>query len=335
MSLENTQSTSGPGGSKALEPMARGAFHGKGDELFLIWLTNGVLAILTLGIYFAWGKVRLYKFFYSNTEFAGDRFRFTGNGKEIFIGTLKAIGVLIGLFAALGVAQVGVHALGAPALSYVLFAGFYAVMLFLSQYAIYATMGYRAARARFREIGFRLEGSAWQFAREAFPYMLLGIITLGIAMPYYTHWKISRIYNNLKFGSLEFAWDAKAGDYWRLALKGFFLSFLTLGVYYFFWLPKWWAFVRGHLSVGGCRFHGDIKPSELFILTLTNLLLIVGTLGLGTAWVMTRSMRFFLTRLALENPSRLEASLQVGRQKVTAGGEAMGDAMDMGVGLGF
>lgn len=333
MTLDSTRLTPGP--DERAEPMARGDFHGKGDELFLLWLVNAVLTVLTLGIYFAWGKVKLYRYFYSNIEFAGSRFRFTGNGKEIFIGTLKAVALMAGLFAALVAAQLGANAAGLKFLNYVFGAAFYLAIFFLSQYAIYATMAYRASRARYREIAFRLEGNAWRFAREAVPYLLLGVITLGIALPYYTHWKISRIYNNLKYGSLEFAWDAKAGDYWRLALKGYFLSLLTFGVYYFFWLPKWFAFVRGHLSVGGCRFHGDIKPSEYFKLTVTNLLLMVCTLGLGTAWVITRTMRFFVTRLTLENPSRLEASLQVGRSKVTAGGEALGDAMDMGVGLGF
>ena len=100
-------------------------------------------------------------------------------------------------------------------------------------------------------------------------------------------------------------------------------------------MPRWFAFVQSHLSVGGCRFHGDIKPGELFKLTFTNLLLMVFTLGLGSAWVITRSMRFFLTRMALKNPALLETSLQAGRQKVGVTGEAMGDAMDMGVGLGF
>jgi uncharacterized membrane protein YjgN (DUF898 family) len=326
---------SGPGLPAAPESFAVGHFHGKGGELFLIWLSNAVLTALTLGIYFAWGKVRLYKFFYSNTEFAGSRFRFTGNGKEIFIGTLKAVGIILGMVALLALAQVGAHQAGMPFLGTAAILLFYLTLVFLSQYALYSTMGYRASRARFREIAFRLEGSPWAFARAAVPYLLLGLITLGLAMPYYTHWRIGRIYNNLKFGSLDFAWDAEAGAYCRLALKGIFLSLLTLGVYYFFWMPRWFAFVQSHLSVGGSRFHGEIKPGELFKLAFTNLLLMVFTLGLGSAWVITRSMRFFLARMALRNPALLETSLQASRQKIGVTGEAMGDAMDMGVGLGF
>lgn len=324
-----------PAHAPTAEPMATGGFHGKGGELFLIWVTNAVLTALTLGIYFAWGKVRLYRYFYSNTEFAGSRFRFTGNGKEIFIGTLKAFGVIFGMVVLVGLAQVAALKAGLDFLAPAAFILFYLAFAFLSQFAIYATMGYRASRARFRGIAFRLEGNPWKFAREAVPYLAFAVVTLGLALPYYSQWKIGRIYNNLMFGTLDFAWDADAGAYCRLALKGFFLSILTFGVYYFFWMPQWFAFVQRHLSVGGSRFHGDIKPGELFKLTFTNLLLMVFTLGFGTAWVISRSMRFYLTRMALENPSRLEASLQAPRQKIGVTGEAMGDAMDMGVGLGF
>jgi uncharacterized membrane protein YjgN (DUF898 family) len=330
MSFENVPST-----TVSEEPHARGDFKGTGGELFLIWIVNAVLTALTLGLYFAVAKVRLYRYFYSNTEFAGSRFRFTGNAMEIFIGTLKAIGVLLALIVGFGILSALLIPLKSSVLTAVSMVGFYAVFIFLSQFAIYATMAYRASRASYREINFRLEGNPWVFAREAIPYLLVGFVTFGLALPRYTHWKIGRIYNNLRYGTLRFAWDAPLAEYWKLALKGFFLSVLTFGVYYFFWLPKWFAFVRGHLSVGGCRFHGEIKAGELFMITLTNLLLIVFTLGLAAPWAMVRALRFFMTRLTLENPSRLEAALQDRRQKVGANGEAIADAMDMGVGLGF
>ena len=81
------------------------------------------------------------------------------------------------LFVLLVAAQIGAGAFHVPALNYVFGAAFYAGLLFLSQYAIYATMRYRASRARFREIGFRLGGSPWRFAQAvrsgiAFGYWL-------------------------------------------------------------------------------------------------------------------------------------------------------------------
>lgn len=330
MSIDPMTSLSAPE-----ENHGRGDFKGTGGELLRLWLVNSILTTLTFGVYFAWAKARMYHFFYSNTEFAGARFRYTGNGKEIFVGTLKAVLLMVALFAIFGGLMAGTLFLKIPALTVAITVAIYGAMLFLGLYAIYSTVAYRVSRARYREISFHLQGDAWTFARAAFPYALLGIVTLGIAMPYYSHFKIRRIYNNLSFGSLDFAWNASAGAYWRLAMKGFLLSFLTFGVYYFFWLPKWFAFVRGHLSVGGCRFHGDLRPGELFRLTITNLLMMALTFGLATPWALVRSIRFFLARLTLENPSRLEAALQGSRQKVGALGEAVGDSMDMDVGLGF
>jgi uncharacterized membrane protein YjgN (DUF898 family) len=319
----------------ASEPPAKGDFHGKGGELFLLWLANAALTVLTLGIYFAWGKARVYAFLYGNTEFAGSRFRFTGNGKEIFIGTLKAMGVMAVLYAFLygGIFLAG--RLGRPALSAVGIAAFFAAFLFLSQFATYATLAYRASRARFREIGFRLPGSPARFAREAIPRLLLGLATLGLAFPLYTHWKIGRIYGNLRFGTLEFAWRPDAKAYWRLALKGYFLSMLTGGIYYFFWMPKRFGFILDHLSVGGCRFRGKIRPDEFAALTFTNILIVVCTLGLGAAWAVTRTMKFYLAHLELENPSRLEQALQGSGPKAGVTGEALGNALDLGIGLGF
>ncbi len=319
----------------ARTPLGEADFHGKGGDLFLLWLVNSVLTALTLGVYFAWGKAKLYRFFYGETEFAGSRFRFTGNGKEIFIGTLKAVGVMLVLYGSFfaGMALAGKAKM--PVLIGVTTAAFLGAILFLTQYAVFSTVAYRVSRARFREVDFRLEGSALEFARQALPRVLLGAITLGIALPLYSHWKIGRIYNRLKFGDLHFAWRDDAKAYWILALKGFFLSALTLGIYYFFWMPKRFAFILDHLTLAGSRFRGEIKPGELFMLTLTNALLVACTLGIGTAWAVTRTMRFFVSRVALEEVDRLEGALQLRRPKVGVAGEAMGDALDLGVGLGF
>lgn len=316
-------------------PTAKGAFHGTGGELFLTWLVNSMLTVLTLGVYAAWGKAKMYRYFYSNTEFAGSRFRFTGTGKEIFIGMLKAIGVFGGLFILLTVAMSAAQKMGHPTLGTLAIIPFYIAIGALSQLALFGAYRYRFSRARFREIAFRLEGRAWPFAKEALPWLFLSAVSFGLALPLYNHWRTAKIYNNLSYGGLRFQWDADSGAYWRMSLKGFFLSILTLGVYYFFWYPKMFAFIRGHLSVGGSRFQGEVKAGEFFLLTLTNLLLAVFTLGLALPWVIVRTMRFYLSRLELENPAALEAAIKVESQSGSAGGEAIADAMDLGVGIGF
>ncbi|KXF80357.1 YjgN family protein [Enterovibrio coralii] len=74
-------------------------FHGSGREYFGIWIVNILLSILTLGIYSAWAKVRTKKYFYGNTELAGDRFEYHATPKQILIGRIIAVTAFIIWFA--------------------------------------------------------------------------------------------------------------------------------------------------------------------------------------------------------------------------------------------
>jgi hypothetical protein len=49
-------------------------FGGSGLEYFKIWLVNGILTILTLGIYSAWAKVRRKKYIYGSVRLKGAGF---------------------------------------------------------------------------------------------------------------------------------------------------------------------------------------------------------------------------------------------------------------------
>ena len=49
-------------------------FHGTGGEFFGIWIINIIFSLLTLGIYTAWAKVRVRRYFAVMTSFRGERF---------------------------------------------------------------------------------------------------------------------------------------------------------------------------------------------------------------------------------------------------------------------
>ncbi len=44
-------------------------FNATGGELFILMLKNGILTILTLGLYYPWAKADFMRFFYSNDWF--------------------------------------------------------------------------------------------------------------------------------------------------------------------------------------------------------------------------------------------------------------------------
>src|SRR5215208_417582 len=83
---------------------AKLSYHGTGGSLFGLVLVNGLLTIITVGIYSFWAKTRVRAFHYSQTEMDRDRFAYHGTGGELFIGYLKAIAILFGIFLAIGLA---------------------------------------------------------------------------------------------------------------------------------------------------------------------------------------------------------------------------------------
>lgn len=73
-------------------------FHGKGGEYFSIWFVNALLTCITLGIYSAWATVRRRRYFYGNTELAGDRFDYHAQPMQILKGRLLVVGGFVLFF---------------------------------------------------------------------------------------------------------------------------------------------------------------------------------------------------------------------------------------------
>jgi len=311
-----------------------GSFLGEGFELFFTLLGNAILTVLTLGIYAAWGRVKVYQFFYSNTEFAGHRFRFTGTGKEIFIGFLKAIGIIILIYLVFMLLTTSAMQID-PNLFPIIIIGFYLFIIYLFHYAIYSSLRYRFSRSRYREIRFQLIGKPQEFAWDAFKNFLLAVLTLGIFAPYYMHRKFSYIYNRLHFGNLPFQYKGDEKEFFKIVFFGFLLTVITFGIYFFWWYPKMYNYYVCHLEAGGGKFRAEIQPGEFFELLFTNLLIIVFTLGIGFAWVQVRTMKFYIEHLHLEGELDLDNVVQVIQEKVTATGEGLAEALDMDIGLGF
>jgi uncharacterized membrane protein YjgN (DUF898 family) len=70
-------------------------FRGRGSELFGILFVNGLLNLFTLGIWYAWGRVRELRFLICSTWVAGDPRSFHGRGGELFRGVLIAFFLFI------------------------------------------------------------------------------------------------------------------------------------------------------------------------------------------------------------------------------------------------
>src|SRR5687768_2531582 len=73
-------------------------FYGKGMEYFKIQIVNTILSILTLSLYYPWAKEKSLKYLYNKNTFEGTPFVFTGTGREMFKGYVKALAILVVLY---------------------------------------------------------------------------------------------------------------------------------------------------------------------------------------------------------------------------------------------
>ncbi len=64
-------------------------YRGNLKEFYRIYLSNGLLTLITLGLYSSWFQVEVKKYIYGHTRFGNIEFRFTGRGLDLFIIRLK------------------------------------------------------------------------------------------------------------------------------------------------------------------------------------------------------------------------------------------------------
>jgi len=71
------------------------SFEGNGLEYFKIWIVNILLVIVTIGLYYPWAKVRNNRYLYANTTLENRTFDYHATGKQLFVGYLIAMALLI------------------------------------------------------------------------------------------------------------------------------------------------------------------------------------------------------------------------------------------------
>ncbi|MBD8164760.1 YjgN family protein [Erwinia persicina] len=116
-------------------------FHGRSGEYFSIWLVNVLLTLVTLGIYSAWATVRRRRYFFGNTEIAGDRFDYHARPVDILKGRIIVFVGLV-LFFILSSAM--------PAISLVFLLAFCALIPWI----IIRSWRYNALMSSFRGVRF-------------------------------------------------------------------------------------------------------------------------------------------------------------------------------------
>ena len=135
------------------------AFSGSRGEFFHLVRRGAGLELVTLGFYRFWLVTDIRRHLWSNTVVDGDAAEYTGRGKELLIGFLFALAILVPIYLGYFLDRHRSRALQAFA-SIPLFAFFY----LFGQFAIFRARRYRLTRTVWRGVRFWMNGSGWAYA---------------------------------------------------------------------------------------------------------------------------------------------------------------------------
>ncbi len=286
---------------------AKLSFHGEGGTLFGISIVNLLLGIVTLGIYYFWGKVRVQGYLHSQMELDGDRFAYHGTGAELLVGFLKTLGLIVLVIAGLVLLMLPGPRPGADVVATLFI---YAVLILVVPVAIAGSRRYRLSRASWRGIRFSFRGQTGSFVRMFISGALLTVVTLGLYYPFFYNniWRF--LIGNTHYGTARFEFDGTGADLFGRFLLAVVLTPLTLGVYWFWFAAHRMRYMWARTAFAGARFRCAVTGGRLFRLTLGNVLLLVVTLGLALPWVRTRNIRFLCDALAVQGLAGTDAIRQ-------------------------
>jgi uncharacterized membrane protein YjgN (DUF898 family) len=305
-------------------------FIGEGSAYFGVVIINWLLIVLTLGIYYPWAKAKQLQYLYGATTLDDDTFTFSGTGKEMFRGVLKA-GIIILILN--GFLYIG-GLVGFPVIGGLLYGlGFLALI----PIAIHGAYKYRLSRTSWRGIRMGYRGNLQDFAIQFWKWILFTFLSLGLYMSWFTINMRKYIINNIRFGDAQFEYDAEGDDYFMINLKGFLLTLLTFGIYSFWWNRDKFDFFVDNLALKKdkqkIQFNSIATVEGILGLTIINNLLIIFTLGLAYPYVVVRTMNFVMQNIELVGNINFDDLLQTEQNYKDATGEDIGDFLNIDLAL--
>ena len=192
-------------------------FHGKGFDFFKIQLVNLILCVITLGLYYPWAKARTLSYLYSQTSFENQPFIFTGTGKEMFRGFIKAFLFIITLYVLIFMSAI----LGSGGIIQIVLLFVYLIFIAIIPLVLHGSYRYRMAKTQWSGIRFGYIGNRNELVKLFFRDLFLTIITFGIYGAWFSINLRKYILGHIQMGNAKFAYRGNGSDYFVLNLKGY------------------------------------------------------------------------------------------------------------------
>ena len=337
------------------------SFSGQGAELFGIMIVNFIFTVFTLGIYHFWGKVKVRKYLWKHANILGSPLEYTGNGLELFLSFLIVFAalmlysfimsfvpllgliIILVLFWAIYFAMYrsirfrltrtrwrGIYANLAG--SAVKFANNVIFLSIANVVCLGCLTPYITARlyrlvlnnVYWGSMKFSFNGTAKPLYKSFFIGLGVAVLALILFGVFGYGYFIILAAGMLHGGGYGF----EHAVYMVMILYLAAIMVVALGFLYYAACKTRWFY--DHLSLPGARFTCGLPLSTFISLYVTNALLLLFTLGLGYAWVVTRTIRC-LAAAAVYQGQVDEAAIEQNTQAVPKRGDGLLDALDLDV----
>jgi uncharacterized membrane protein YjgN (DUF898 family) len=240
------------------------AFTGDRREFRRLVTRGAGLELITVGFYRFWLATDIRRHLWSNTLIDGDAAEYTGRARELLIGFLFALAILVPIYLAYFLVGLEVERFKAFA-SIPLFLFFY----LFGQFAIYRARRYRLTRTVWRGVRFWMDGSGWAYAGQALLWGIGTALTLGLLLPWreaaLERYKMSHSY----YGDLQGSFEGRGSDFfkrgwwlWLLAPFAFYLFPAAPFVYAAYKAVEWRWWLSG-IRFGGVRLESTMRRGAL------------------------------------------------------------------------
>jgi uncharacterized membrane protein YjgN (DUF898 family) len=305
-------------------------FHGSAGGLLGIHVVNALFTLLTLGVYYFWGKARVRAYLLGATELEGDRFAYHGTGRELLVGFAKGVAVFFIPFALLSILPqiYGFPGEVTSALNMLL----WMTGLLLVPVAMVGARRYRLSRTSWRGIRCSFRGPAREFVGIFVVGTILTSLTLGIYYPVFVTRRQAFMIAHSYFGSHKFGFDGRGRDLVGPFLLMILLFLPTLGLSWFWFSARRQRYFTGHTRFGATRFRSEVTGGRLAWLTLSNVAALLLTLGLAWPWTVVRGLRFTFRYTTLQGPLDV-ADIRQDARAASATGEGLAGLLDADFGV--
>jgi uncharacterized membrane protein YjgN (DUF898 family) len=331
----------------------------KSSDFVGLGIKNGLLNIITFGIYSFWAKTATRKRIWEKVSLNGEAFSYTGKGLELFLGFLLGTAILLVPYVAVIILTM------VDKLFMLLIIPLYIALIVVLGAATFMAFRYVAGRTRWRNTRFQLTGSPAKFGWTYLGYFALFCLTLGWFSPAMTMRLSGKLWGALSYGDKKLDWQrsAKEGLYapftlaWLVGVLGY-AGFIALmipsmaatqasGAPDIAFIGKLYAYLLGYIlvlvlasaayhvalmravigaiRVDDVRFSIKVKAVDLIVLSLTNVLILIFSLGFLLPVVEARSARFVLSRLSSTGTVDLSRVRQAPRS--SGADEGLADAL--------